>query len=96
VLGWAVLVAPATTIMTVRKHESRLLGAYKHQAAWLKLHELKIREVLEGKAGFGDLEEAPQPTSLPLVPPLTGDENADELETAPRSDPASSDPAVDG
>lgn len=68
VLAWAVFVVPATTIMTIRKHESRLLGAYRHQLAWLMLNEVKIKEVLEGRAGFGDLEKAPQTNETELTP----------------------------
>ncbi|MFP3881930.1 MAG: hypothetical protein ACLFWH_06380 [Actinomycetota bacterium] len=60
VLAWGILIAPATLIMTNRKHEERLLGAYRHQVAWVHLHEAKIREILLGKAGFGDLEGPPR------------------------------------
>ena len=60
VLAWLVLILPATLVMTIRKHEARLLGAYRHQETWLKLHEAKIREILASRAGMADLEGPPQ------------------------------------
>jgi hypothetical protein len=59
VIAWALLIIPATIIMTARKHESRILSSYRTQRTWLLLHEDKIREVLESKAGFGEIDKAP-------------------------------------
>lgn len=49
VCAWAVLAVPATLIMSVRKHEQRLVNIYKDQVAWLEVHADQIVAVVDGK-----------------------------------------------
>ncbi len=45
VIAWALLAVPATAIMSIRKHERRLLGIYADQSRWLELQKPKIMEI---------------------------------------------------
>ena len=51
-LAWSILAVPAVLIMTVHKHESRLMGAYCHQMAYLDLSETRIRSALRKREGL--------------------------------------------
>ncbi len=46
VLAWALLAVPAAAIMSIRKHETRLLGAYRQQSTWLCLQKAKIADIV--------------------------------------------------
>lgn len=55
-LVWGVLAIPAVLIMTVRKHEHRLLSVYQHQNAFLAVSERAIVDALRAQRGLpGDL-----------------------------------------
>jgi hypothetical protein len=42
VLCWGAMAVVATTIMSVRKHEVRLLASYENQSVWLDLHAVEL------------------------------------------------------
>jgi hypothetical protein len=52
VLLWGVLLLPAVLIMTVRKHEVRLLNSYRDQNMWLSLNKSKLK-TLAAQNEFG-------------------------------------------
>lgn len=47
VLLWAALALPASLVMSIRKHEQRLLAAYRDQVNWLDINEPNIRSLAE-------------------------------------------------
>lgn len=57
VAAWGVLIIPASLIMVIRKHERRLLGAYRHQITWIDLHAKKIEAIVRGAPLPKDLDE---------------------------------------
>jgi hypothetical protein len=50
IAAWVLLAGLATTIMSLRKHEERLLAAYEDQSLWLDLHEEDLKRIKETKA----------------------------------------------
>ena len=52
VLAWSILIVPAVLIMTVHKHEARLMGAYSNQLAYLDLAQGRIRSALSKRDGL--------------------------------------------
>jgi hypothetical protein len=50
IVAWVLLAVLATTIMSLRKHEERLLAAYEDQSLWLDLHEGELKKIKETRA----------------------------------------------
>ena len=51
-LWWVMYIAPALLILMTRKHERRLLGAYRHQNAYLDLSQRRVEQALSARKGL--------------------------------------------